>query len=1137
MRRQLYAIGLVLLFFRVDAVAQSSLTLNDANIISTYVDLSIREFDDGSPAIGVPVGWVTGVAAARDSAGGAYFVSPEHNKVLRVLADGRLFLVAGSPQGERGFSGDGGPATEALLSNPEDIAVDIDGTVFVTTNGRIRKIDTNGVIQSVPIPRNSYPTALATDVRHNLYFFNEARYRVYKWTRAGELTVVAGTGRRGFSGDGGPATLADLGAAGGIAVDDKGNLYISDFTHHRIRKITADGIIRTVAGNGLTGFSGDGRATSVSLDSPRGLAVDAAGNLYIADYFNGAVRRLTTGGSLRTIAGTPYIGPTAEGLSRMGGGFSGDGGPARMAALAHPISVAVDSAGRVYIADSNNRRIRQIQNDTIQTVAGDGDLGVRDFRPTDLVVDDQGNLYFADDGSNRVYKRTRSGKLSVVAGGGPSLGDGVPATQAGLLGLSGIAIDTHGNLYIATGYKNRVRKVSTDGTITTVAGNGVQGFSGDRRAATEARLNLPTDVAADDQGNLYIADSANHRIRKVTSGGIITTIHHDDEERRRPRHLAVDKNGNVFFTTLLDPDFYGTDWRNDPSDNLLRKLTPDGSVSTLAEFSKVPVDTLFGLALDTDGNAYVSQGNKQRVFKISPDGSVTRAAGSGRAGYRGDGGPAYLARLYIPSGVAVDPLGILYIADSYNGVIRRVPLGNSATFSIRDHRAVSFETGATSATVSVGLGAILPDGQNTTPSGLAVLGSFHEGLLVSEAIVEATPAIRSGRVLAEVAGSVNIKLAMANPTAEPVAITFFFSNGTGDFGNGRFVLPSKGHVVAFLTEPPFNSPAHLAGTLTFEASAPIAVAALRELTNERSESLITTVAVVDLGSPPATGTSWLPHFVDGAGWSTGIALVNPTGNSIAGQIRFRDSSGSPLTLNVNGVWGEEFAYSIPARASQTFGTSGTGSSTLTGSVVIDPDQSWAVAPEAVAVFTNRPDEVTVTAAAVESVPAASHFRLYVESEGAFDLQEPWSIQTGIAIANTTGSPVSVWLSLPSRFPLPPPRGSITVPADGHVAFFLNEFPEFPSEFRGVLRVSSQVPISVLALRARYNQRGDFLITSIPPVDVRGAPVREALYFPYFAASEGNTAQFVLYMGRGGPSSSGAVKFFSESEEPLNLRPR
>ena len=333
----------------------------------------------------------------------------------------------------------------------------------------------------------------------------------------GTITTVAGNGQPGYSGDGGPATAASLSGAVGVAVDAAGNLYIADTSSNRIRKVTPGGTITTVAGNGGAVYSGDGGpATAASLNWPSGLAVDAAGNLYIADNHNHRIRKATAGGTITTAAGNGQQ------------GYSGDGGPATAASLNSPYAVAVDSAGNLYIVDSNNNRIRKVASDgTITTAAGNGQQGYSGDggpataaslgSPGGVAVDSAGNLYIADSSNLRIRKVTSGGTITTLAGNGAQgySGDGGPATAASLWGPSCVAVDAAGNLYFADTWNSRIRKVALGGTITTVAGNGRMAYSGDGGPPTAAALNLPQGVAVDAASNLYISDYFNYRIRKV----------------------------------------------------------------------------------------------------------------------------------------------------------------------------------------------------------------------------------------------------------------------------------------------------------------------------------------------------------------------------------------------------------------------------------------------------------------------------------------------------------------------------------------------------------------------------------------------------------------------------------------------
>ncbi|MFD1143640.1 T9SS type A sorting domain-containing protein [Larkinella insperata] len=523
---------------------------------------------------------------AVDGQGNLYIADEFNDRVRKRTPNGTFSTVVGS--GIEGFSGDGGKATQAKLDRLGGMAVDGQGNLYLVANNRVRKVSSAGII-----------------------------------------TTVAGNGSFGFSGDGGPATQAKLGDPYGIAVDGQGNLYIADQFNERIRKVTSAGIITTVAGTGIRGFSGDGgKATQAKLGFPTTVAVDGQGNLFIAEQTNNRIRKVTPNGIITTVAG--------DGKE----GTSGDGGAATQAQLNRPTGVAVDGKGNLFIATQLSYRIRRVaHNGIITTAAGNGDYGfsgdgglatnARIHSPWDVTVDGQGNLYIADLENKNVRKVTTNGIITTVAGysRNSDSGDGGPAVQASLHFPHSVAVDAGGNLFIADESNHRIRKVAPNGTITTVAGNGVGGFSGDGGPATQARLQFPTGVVVDSQGNLFIADPINQRVRKVASNGVITT---------------VAGTGTAGFRG-------------------------DGGAATSAQLNN-PDE----LAVDGKGNLYIADQNNNRIRKVSSAGIITTVAGTGSAGFSGDGGPATQAQLHKPEAVAVDASGNLYIADALNHRVRKV---------------------------------------------------------------------------------------------------------------------------------------------------------------------------------------------------------------------------------------------------------------------------------------------------------------------------------------------------------------------------------------------------------------------------------------------------------------------------------
>lgn len=355
------------------------------------------------------------------------------------------------------------------------------------------------------------------------------------------IATYAGTGERGDSGDGGPATVAQLNGPYGVALDRNGNLYIADYWNHRIRKVNLRGLISTVAGNGSDGFAGDGGpATTAQLLYPRDVTLDRRGNLYVADSNNHRIRKVDRNGMITTVAGNGAD------------GFAGDGGPATAAWLSEPCGVAVDDDGLLYIADTWNHRIRRVEHDgTIVTVAGRGArkdddntlelgdggpaLAAQLGSPRGVAVDRAGNMYIADTWHHRIRMVDRRGIINTIAGtgeGGHS-GDGEPASAAQLYYPSSVTLDDDGNLYIADTWNYRIRRIDCSGIITTVAGAGLEGDGGDGGPALLASLNNPSGIAVDRSGNLFIADYLNNRVRKVFVSAPISVV-----ERQRGRRAA-----------------------------------------------------------------------------------------------------------------------------------------------------------------------------------------------------------------------------------------------------------------------------------------------------------------------------------------------------------------------------------------------------------------------------------------------------------------------------------------------------------------------------------------------------------------------------------------------------------------------
>lgn len=555
-----------------------------AQIITTV--LSGTTLNDGGPATNAALSAPAGIAF--DNGGNLYITDRHENNIRRVDVNGVITTIAGT--GSAGFGGDGGSAAQAQFYRPTGIAIAANGTIYVAdqVNNRVRKISGSGII-----------------------------------------TTVAGTGEYGYTGDGGPATSAQLAYPTGLALTASGDLLVTDSGNNRIRKIGINGLISTVVGNGMYGFGGDGDpATSASLRSPTGVVVDASGSIYVADTFNSRIRRIDAGGTISTVAG--------NGVSSS----SGDGGQATSAALLAPQFLTFDAAGRLYITQADGRIRRVEVNGIISTIAG---TGVADFggdggpatqtalnNPAGIVINATGEIYIADRENYRIRKISTAGIISTVAGG--YTGNGGPATNSYLRSSefnespTNVSVDDRGNLYVTDRYMNQIRTVNPDGIITTVVGTGVQGYTGDGGPASQAKLGLPRGVATDRTGNLYVNDQYNSRVRKITLDQTITTV-----------------GGNG------QPNFI---------DNV-----PFFSSADLYNPSTLPIDSA--------GNLYVF--SACCVMKVNPVGIVSIVAGTtAGSGFGGDGGLAKNARLSYPNSAVVGENNTLYIADGLNNRVRRV---------------------------------------------------------------------------------------------------------------------------------------------------------------------------------------------------------------------------------------------------------------------------------------------------------------------------------------------------------------------------------------------------------------------------------------------------------------------------------
>lgn len=612
---------------------------------------------------------------------------------VQPATSGTLSVVAGLPKGASNLDG---TLAQATFDNPSDVAADTLGNLYVadSSNNVIRKI-ANGTVSTYagqPGQAGYYdgsgnsvtftgPSSVAVDPSGNLFVADTGSSTIRKIaTVNGVLTTSTFAGRANLPGyANGKGANARFNSPYGITADAAGNVYVADTNNNVIRKITSDGIVSNLAGTaGQTGAV-DAKGVNARFFSPTGVAADSAGNVYVADYGNQTIRKITPDGTVTTLAGT----------AGQGGSTDGKGAAAR---FLQPYRLAVDKTGVVYVADMANNTIRQIAPDgTVTTLAGTAgqsgttnDLGpaARFFVPSGVAVDGTGSVYVADSGNHLIRTIALGGAVTTLTGHalaeatGNADGTG-PAAR--FTNPHGIVADANGNLYIADTDNHIIRKVTPTGVVTTVAGlAGVADVTDGN--ATDARFNSPSGIALDQAGNIYVSDTGNHTIRKITPAGVVSTLAGTAGTSgttdgtgsaalfNGPRGLVSDASGNLLVA--------------DTDNATLRKITPAGVVTTFAGVTgnhssldgtgtSSTFNHPYGLSVDASGIYYVADTGGYTIRKMTSAGVVTTLAGTAStAGYIDDAGTR--ARFFYPVGTAVDPAGNVYVADWGNSTIRKI---------------------------------------------------------------------------------------------------------------------------------------------------------------------------------------------------------------------------------------------------------------------------------------------------------------------------------------------------------------------------------------------------------------------------------------------------------------------------------
>ncbi|MEI9977635.1 MAG: MBG domain-containing protein [Edaphobacter sp.] len=789
----------------------SSQTLTPTWVLSTISGNGTNADEgDGGPSTNAELG--KPYQAVMDKAGNLY-ISEANNIIRKISADGVISTFAGTSSKTGAYAGDNGPAINALLNAPFGLALDKDGNLLIADelNEIIRKVNfASGIITTIAGTQGKTgytgdggpatnatlhtPYGICADSSGNIYIADYANHVVRKVDATGTISTFAGTGTSGISGDGGPAINAELASPWAVSADAVGNIYISDYAGDVIRMVDTAGTIHAIAGTAKTpGVSGDGGpAISAEFTTPHNAISDGLGNLYIADEGNHLIRWIDANGIIHTIAGTitaKSTGPTGT------AGFDGDGSPGTAGELDFPYGLAIDSSNNLYSPDASNYRIRRLSMNTvlpatavgtstaqnlfvqsstavtpntavvspaapaefmlgslsgcslgaplvantpcavpitfqpatpglqtaqiaftdgsgdvssiglsgigiapqvnfslaaISTIAGTGTagsagssgsaIGAQVSAPRGGVIDSAGNVYFADSGNNIIRRIDAvTGKISTVAGVGTAgyAGDGASATSAQLRSPAKVIVDAAGNLYIADTGNNVIRYVSANtGFISTIAGTGTPGYTGDGGAATSATLNHPQGLAIDIGGHIYVADTGNSAIRYFGKGGPIVTLtgtgsagYYGDggnalgASLNAPQAVALDQNGNVYIA--------------DTGNDVVRVISAQNQISTFAgkygnssnagdggAATIATLDQPSDVVLDAAGDLYIAAGGQLRI--VNAVGIISTLAGTSATGsYSGEGGAATSAILPAPVGnLMLDSAGDIVLADT-----------------------------------------------------------------------------------------------------------------------------------------------------------------------------------------------------------------------------------------------------------------------------------------------------------------------------------------------------------------------------------------------------------------------------------------------------------------------------------------
>ena len=615
--------------------------------------------------------------------------------------------------------------------------------------------------------------------------------------------------------------------------------------------------------------------------------------------------------------------------------------------------------------------------------------------------------------------------------------------------------------------------------------------------ASPTSNSLPYGIVVNAQGIPFFSEFGTNKIASINPATLDIT-EYVLPAGSRPRRLTIAADGMVYYTDF-SRGYLG---RLDPHTNRVDEWRSPGGATAAP----------YGIASTADGGVWYSEAG------VQPNTLV-----------RFDTTDQSFEKWPIPSGggvvrhIVTTPGGQVYLACSgMNRVGIAFVFKNESRFSLAERGLISRITpGLLNTPQTIGYASLISDPTLAPPAGFAVFSLRQGGVLVSEATVAATAPIRSGRIFAAIDERSKMGVAFANPNAQDARLSFYFTDADGrDFNQGTMTIPAKGQVARFLDDPPFNAGTLAMGTMTFSSDVAIGAIALRGYNNERSEFLMTTLPVIELAARTSDALIF-PQFAAGGGWSTEILLVNSSENTLTGIVFLR-SDGKPFT---------DFTYSLPAKSARAFSISAAGSLdppevVRTGAIRVVPSAGSA-APDGSLVLSLRNDSVTVSSMGVGAARVGSRFHIYVESSQF--------VQSGIAIANPSAGPAVVHVELIAASGEAAGTTTITVPEDGQIATFLNAIAGLPAlrSFEGMVQLSTTSPggLAVMGLRGRYNERGDFLMTSTPAVE---AINEGANLFAHIIDGGGYSTQFVLLRTMPAQAAGGTVRFSTQAGQPLEL---